>query len=225
MNVTKYLLDRGHMVMFSDFSLKALIKDWKEDALGPNPFVKTSEFSNKFVLRFAPEVVKKCPSAQLQKLGELASDGKAALHAMSGTIAFSVDWRIADCRNYKCEVLTVMTETGIRGDAVVPHAGQVCEVDNYKGWAGHVLLTYESGGRLLASAGHWMELSQFDVSEENFMQAAAAFGTRFNEEVQRSMASCSTRAERHASVQAYASQMIQQSAPCSYSVSSRQVQQ
>ncbi len=24
--------------MFSDFSLKALIKNWKEDCLGPNPF-------------------------------------------------------------------------------------------------------------------------------------------------------------------------------------------
>ncbi len=38
----KIILDKGHMAMFSDFSLKALIKDWKSDVLGPNPFVKTA---------------------------------------------------------------------------------------------------------------------------------------------------------------------------------------
>ena len=30
------------MTMFSDFSLKALIKTWKAEVLGPNPFVKIS---------------------------------------------------------------------------------------------------------------------------------------------------------------------------------------
>ena len=35
----KVAMDRGHMAMFSDFSLKALIKCWKDDyGLGPNPF-------------------------------------------------------------------------------------------------------------------------------------------------------------------------------------------
>ncbi len=38
----KIVLDKGHMVMFSDFSLKALINDWDSNLLGPNPFVKTS---------------------------------------------------------------------------------------------------------------------------------------------------------------------------------------
>ncbi len=38
----KIVLDKGHMVMFSDFSLKALINDWDSNLLGPNPFIKTS---------------------------------------------------------------------------------------------------------------------------------------------------------------------------------------
>ncbi len=38
----KMILDKGHMAMFSDFSLKTLISEWKENLLGPNPFVKTS---------------------------------------------------------------------------------------------------------------------------------------------------------------------------------------
>jgi len=31
-------LDDGHMAMFSDFSLKALIKEWDSALLGSNPF-------------------------------------------------------------------------------------------------------------------------------------------------------------------------------------------
>merc|ERR1711920_648870 len=110
MELVKNLLDRGHMVMFSDFSLKALIKHWKEDQLGPNPFVKTGEFNTNFQLRFDPVMLSLCPSAQLRKLGELAADGKAQLNAMAGTIAFSVQWQKADCSAYTCSVLTVMTE-------------------------------------------------------------------------------------------------------------------
>lgn len=34
----KLILNKGHMAMFSDFSLKALIHDWDQHSLGPNPF-------------------------------------------------------------------------------------------------------------------------------------------------------------------------------------------
>lgn len=46
----KAMIDRGHMTMFSDFSLKALIAQWDKKLLGPNPFVKTSEHSGHFTL-------------------------------------------------------------------------------------------------------------------------------------------------------------------------------
>ena len=37
----KFVIDRGHMAMFSDFSLKALINEWPENSsLGKNPFVQ-----------------------------------------------------------------------------------------------------------------------------------------------------------------------------------------
>ena len=49
------IIDRGHMAMFSDFSLKALIKQWRnEDYFGPNPFVHISSYGGKFDLRFDP---------------------------------------------------------------------------------------------------------------------------------------------------------------------------
>merc|ERR1712086_805144 len=74
--LVKRLLDRGHMVMFSDFSLKALIHDWREDLLGPHPFVKVRTLGQSFRLGFDPAALSACPSAQLQKLGELAVMGK-----------------------------------------------------------------------------------------------------------------------------------------------------
>lgn len=215
MGLVKRLLDQGHMVMFSDFSLKALIKDWKEDLLGPNPFVKTTELNSSFQLRFDPAVLSACPSAQLQKLGELASNGKAELHAMRNTIAFSVKWRKADCSAYKCEVLTVMTK--LDGQPACPVPGEDCEASGHCGLAGHVLLTYPSGGRLLASAGHWVELSRLDVTEASLLQAAAAYGATYQGEVQASLSSCTSAAERQRTLQSYSCQIVQQSAPCSYS--------
>lgn len=217
MNLVKHILDQGHMVMFSDFSLKALIKEWKEDLLGPNPFKKVSEFGGTFQLRFDPEMLQECPSAQLQKLGELAGDGKAHLHAMGGTIAFSVDWTKADCSAYNCQVLTVMTETnGQPVECLVP--AQSCEVGGHRGWAGHVLLAYPSGGRLIASAGHWVELTRLNVNEADLLRAAASCGAAFSCEVQASMSSCTNDADRQRTIQTYSSQIVQQSSPACYSL-------
>ena len=41
--------------MFSDFSLKALIHEWNEEYLGPNPFVKIGDVSETVELHFDPE--------------------------------------------------------------------------------------------------------------------------------------------------------------------------
>ena len=65
----KAVIDRGHMTMFSDFSLKALIAQWDEKLLGTNPFVQTGETSSPVVLRFKAGELKECPSAQLQTVG------------------------------------------------------------------------------------------------------------------------------------------------------------
>lgn len=42
MEFLQYILGKGYMAMFSDFSLKALIAEWDSNILGPNPFVKVS---------------------------------------------------------------------------------------------------------------------------------------------------------------------------------------
>lgn len=44
------MIDRGHMTMFSDFSLKALISQWDQKLLGPNPFKKVAQYGGAFTL-------------------------------------------------------------------------------------------------------------------------------------------------------------------------------
>lgn len=59
------------MVMFSDFSLKALINDWNSTILGTNPFLRTGTTSGQCSLKFKPSKLKECPSSQLQLVGDL----------------------------------------------------------------------------------------------------------------------------------------------------------
>ena len=105
----KTIIDRGHMAMFSDFSLKALIHEWKESyGLGPNPFVKFSKYSGKFVLRYDPNELISSPSAQLKTVGELTENGRCEVYAMSNTIVYSVDKRALGHDHYQLKVLTIV---------------------------------------------------------------------------------------------------------------------
>ena len=51
--------------------------------------------------------------------------------------------------------------------------------------AGHVLLTYKSGGHILTSMGHWIELMKIDASEKKLFELAQEeFGAEMAEEMQ-----------------------------------------
>merc|ERR1719321_425305 len=108
--------------------------------------------------------------------------------------------------------------TELDGRSPCPTPGQGCEVGAHRGWAGHVLLKYPSGGKLLASAGHWVELSLLDVTEASLLQAAAGFGEAYTSSVQASLSACRTAEDRNRSIQQFSSQMVQQCSPCSYSI-------
>ena len=147
----KIAIDRGHMCMFSDFSLKALVKNWDEKyELGPNPFVQTTEHTGNFVLRFNPGQLKECPSAQLQTVGDMAQQGMCNVMAAGGTIVYSVDKTKLDHKIYKLQVLTVVPTIKATSDKLN------CKIGEFEGNAGHVLLTYPSGGMILTSMGHWV---------------------------------------------------------------------
>ena len=126
----KELLDRKMLCMFSDFSLKALIAQWDSELLGPNPFIQVGEFSNSFNLAFVPQTLLDCPSAQLQKVGELCANGTATVGALGGTILYTVKPDYSN-PSYELTILTVVTSHG--GEGTVPRANDpnqpLCKID------------------------------------------------------------------------------------------------
>mmetsp|Transcript_28377 Transcript_28377/g.67163 ORF Transcript_28377/g.67163 Transcript_28377/m.67163 type:complete len:263 (-) Transcript_28377:75-863(-) len=212
--LAKLLLDRGHMCLFADFSLKALIAHWRDDLFGPNPFLHIGGFSGNFSLRFDPQHLEACPSPQLAAVAKLCGEGGATLAAMSDTIMVTVDPAKADTPHYTLDILTVATT--LRGQ---PYTGpHPVTIGDHKGALGHALLSYPGGGKLMVSAGHWVELSNLDnVTEDKIIetcqkQMGATFSARFSSKL-----ASYTPAERAQSCQMMAQQLVQQTAPCSYS--------
>lgn len=169
--ITFLATDFGCMQMFSDFSLKALIADWDAERLGPNPFENVGEFGGSMQLGFDPEKLKLSPSAQLNTVGSLSENGTAKLHAMIGTIAFTITDEAQNIANeteelaeeqkevspekmkylepYEVQVLTVATEFCNKAftknklkELEKSDKLVVCEEKEKRGLAGHVLLTF-----------------------------------------------------------------------------------
>lgn len=269
-----FALQSGFSVMCSDFSLKALISEWSEELLGPNPFTRLpGTCDDQFQLEFFPEHLKnedvpqqpgrkqpsqvcffppfffcfplindeilsrKYPnsqmaasclgisvacnvcikSRQLQVVGELcAQDGKAAVGALSDTILYTLNPRRKATEVYQVKVLTVVTKW--RGSEI-PEAMK-CEVQHgdarKRGVAGHVALSYPSGGQLITSMGHWIELTRINTSVESMMQVAARnFGEQEIFKHRAELSSARNEAERQQCVQKLSKQMIQKSVPSS----------
>jgi len=224
LKLTRLLLERGHMVVFSDFSLNALIRWWDEALLGPCPFVKIAEHDGEMELRFDIDRVKACPSAQLQRLGDLSRCGRAYVLARDNNIVFNVDQALR--RNggasgwYDLQVLSVVT--GLSEVAHLPEEA-LCELDkDNKGAAGHVLLTYPSGGRLLAAAGRWSDLVHMDTTEGLVLQTVKEqYGEDCSERLSRRLvAQQNVPTERSRIVQSAAILMVQASTPGGYLIRS-----
>lgn len=67
---------------------------------------------------------------------------------------------------YTLQVLTVVPTLHVKDDNLR------CKIDQYEGAAGHVLLKYKSGGMILTSMGHWIELMKIDTSEKKLFEVA-----------------------------------------------------
>eukprot|EP01083_Nonionella_stella_P311870 1113410_1 len=111
----EFFLSRKYLVMYSDFSLKALIKAWNEvgdkGLLGPNPLMRTGDFHNGVTLHFNPFTLKTCVSSQLQSVGELCPDqDHCTVHCMSSTVKYSIKKQLMqpDCDTpYDIQILTI----------------------------------------------------------------------------------------------------------------------
>lgn len=225
MRAVEALIARSFTLMFSDFSLKALLGAWGAGAasgvFGPCPLVKLGEFSSRFELRFDPAVLRACGSAQLERVGELCENGEASVAALGGTIAYALDAEVAVGAPYRAEVLTVATdfegspaltrfEAALRG-------GRVSAVGSHRGAAGHVKITFPNGGVMILSCGHWVELVKLDVSAERLVQVAEqVYGAAGSQKMAQELADADPE-ERGRLVQTYAKQMVNQSSPGKYS--------
>jgi len=208
LELMKLILDRGNMVMCSDFSLKALIKDWKEEYFGPNPFTNIGEFGGSFKIHFDPKKLAECPSTQLQTVGELCEKGTADVHAMAGTIAYAINYANTDHSHYNMEVLTVATNQG------PCKANTPSKINKISGNPAHVLLTYPSGGKILTSAGHWVELMKLDVSYENLLKVAEErYGSSYMSKMVDDIGA-SSGAVRQEKMKMWSKNVVMQSQPC-----------
>lgn len=216
-HLISFALQSGFSVMCSDFSLKALIAEWSEELLGPNPFLRVrGNCDSQFQLGFFPEHLKddEVPQ-QLQVVGELcAKDGKAVVTAMSDTIVYTVNPRRQETDAYQLKVLTVVTQWA---GGSMP-AAMECEIQEgearKRGAAGHVALSYPSGGQLITSMGHWIELTRIDTSVESIMQVAAKnFGEHEIRKTRAALSGARTETERMRCLQDLSKEMIQKSIP------------
>ena len=88
----------------------------------------------------------------------MAEGGKCNIGAAGGTIVYCVNSKNLKHNTYKLQVLTVVSSIP------APSAHLTSKVGDFEGSAGHVLLRYPSGGMILTSMGHWIELMKIDTS-------------------------------------------------------------
>jgi hypothetical protein len=212
----KLIIDRGNTIMFSDFAVKALIENWDENLLGKNPFMKEGECSSSISLYFDPQTLKDCPSAQLQVVGELSSNGEAKIHALGGTIVFSLDQSKMDENLYDLKILTIATEVG-KFD--IQHCQRLSQIKNQKGTLGHVMISYKKTGSVMfLSAGHWIELSNLNADVTNIENVAYERGGAYQFEMESIKFNNNiSEQEKNSQYQVLANKYVQQSAPCNYS--------
>jgi hypothetical protein len=212
------VLGRGHTVMCSDFSLKSLIYEWSEQHLGPNPFAKVGECNSQFQLEFVPQDLQhdEVPQ-QLQVVGELCKEqGKAMVSALGGTILYTVDPKRPRTGRYDLKILTIVTDAsdGLErvGEAMKCSIGEGESMK--KGVAGHVTLTYPSGGQLVTSMGHWIELTRINTSLESVLRTAGHnFGAEEADDLMMEYDECNSDSARMECVQKRAHKLVQQSVP------------
>ena len=198
MKIVKQLLDKSHMLMFSDFSLKALLARWDESKLGPKVGREVGSLSSSMELTFKPEVLKECVSQQLVAVGELCSDGHAVVGAMGGTIMY--DLTNVETDAYKVEKLTSLRKADTRDVRA----------------AGHAVVTYPSGGCLLLSCGHWVELQSLGTTEENVKARTKAQMGEVQYAQWENVYNAAPVPQQQQMQQMQAQQCVMSSAPCQY---------
>jgi hypothetical protein len=83
------------------------------------------------------------------------------------------------------------------------------------GAPGHVLIKYPSGGSILASATHWIELMKFNVSNDRlFAVARENYGESYVSNIQNEYSQCQSAQDFDCWNSKWSKQIVQQSSPC-----------
>jgi hypothetical protein len=175
MELVNTVLERGGLVLFSDFSLKALINAWKPEFWGPIPFVNMGSCSGHVKIRFDPKVLQQCPLGQLRAVGDLCANSSkeeedisvAGVNAMINTIVYGLSPEAMKASEYSIQVLTIVTDMKCYSHARTlspKDKDKVHQIGKYAGLLGHVLLTFPGGGQMLTSAVHWKDLLNMHIS-------------------------------------------------------------
>jgi hypothetical protein len=213
MNLIWLVLSRGFTAMCSDFSLKALIHDWSDEHLGPNPFMKIGETSGQVKLEFQPsDLQNEEVPQQLQVVGQLCNErGSAVVNTLGGTIVYTVNPERSATDIYTLKVLTVASDMDVPEQLLTTVGeGEATK----RGAAAHVTLTYANGGQLVTSMAHWIELTKIDTSLEAVMRCAAQeFGELEVDCIYQEMNGLRSETERYDCLQKHSRALIQKSAP------------
>lgn len=227
----KTLLENKFIVMCSDFSVLALNHSWDPELLGPNPLIIVGEIENNFEISFQSDVLLNCPSVQLQKLADLCDDGSDVhLRASGGTTVFTVDQHIIETTNaYEFSLLTIATtfdgisarrfsieQTKKKGISL-KHRPHRLELGDLKGFVGHCMFKFPSGGILLLSTGHWIELLKLNASEENVLRVASSlYSPQLVDSWRNALSLAVTPSHKTEMLSSYCAQIIQNSTPGNY---------
>ena len=209
MRFIKCLIDAGFIVMFGNNSFKSLLHDWEASLLGPNPFVQIGECHDSMKLAFDAQQLLSCPSIPLQNIGRL-NDGinTVELPCMDCTLVCTLKPEEAYTKgnkHYKLDVLTIATKIdgqyvasnkllsisddgsfrGLNHPHMTTPQHRLLQIEEHKGYLGHAILKYRSGGAILVSTGHWIELARLDaVNEEQDIRSHFSCQRLLEEQIQ-----------------------------------------
>lgn len=141
----------------------------------------------------------------------MAEQGRCNVVAAGGTIVYTVDSHVKS-ETYDLQILTVVPNIfGLN----LPD-NHVCKItDEIQGVAGHVLLTFKSGGHILTSMGHWIELMKIDTSEKKLFEVAEKqFGATKAAEMKMEYSNMNA-TQQKAYISNNAVNFVQNQAPCS----------
>ena len=166
-----FVLEKKILVLCADFSLKCLINDWNEDVFGKNPFIESDEIKDGTIeIEFNKNKFINSGLKQLKIMGELIDKdenvGNILLKVLEGTISYKI--KNVQSEKYSIEILSNVKNNE---DLYPKNKKQKINCNSCENinddFVGQALITFNNGGKLLASNGHFCELCKINYSQEN----------------------------------------------------------